>query len=562
VGCSGTSPHTFHIPVMGTGFTIDTPLRVARYGISSVISLVDDILIDQVRVHHAREHGLSAHLVKSTDPDPRAHRITQYLELLRELIADQVAHRTAEDRLRYWRLLPPGAVANDAVGSIDVNIMTKLDRAQDRGGTPRAAAHSDALAALRGFAQSSLESSVVLSAGINRKLYEYMATFADFFPDADGRLRKRIILKVSDFRSAAVQGKFLAKAGLWVSEFRVESGLNCGGHAFGGSGQLFGPILATFRDQRESLRDEMGAIWSAALQHKGLVVPPLPEQRLTAQGGVGTASEHTFLMREYGLDSVGWGTPFLLVPEVVAIDATTIAALSSAGSDDVALLPNSPLGLPFWTLRTSASERIHQARIAAGHPGAPCPKGHLADNCEFSVGPLCVASEDFQSSKLAQIDASAMTPLEKIEAREAVLSKGCLCHDLGGGAAIKYGFDSRATPLVCPGPNIVNFSGPLTLEQMVDHIYGRAPLPLPADRPSLFIREFQLSLDHLASTTKASVSTLQEHPAWKAMHEGLVAYYELIPHLPLAERGPFLEGLEDIAQQMGVETREHQLISI
>jgi len=31
-------PHSFHIPVMGTGFTIDTPLKVARYGISSVIS--------------------------------------------------------------------------------------------------------------------------------------------------------------------------------------------------------------------------------------------------------------------------------------------------------------------------------------------------------------------------------------------------------------------------------------------------------------------------------------------------------------------------------------------
>ena len=28
------SAHTFHIPVMGTGFTIDTPLRVAKYGIS------------------------------------------------------------------------------------------------------------------------------------------------------------------------------------------------------------------------------------------------------------------------------------------------------------------------------------------------------------------------------------------------------------------------------------------------------------------------------------------------------------------------------------------------
>ncbi len=40
--------HTFSIPVMGTGFSIDTPLRVAQYGISSVISLVDDVLIEQM----------------------------------------------------------------------------------------------------------------------------------------------------------------------------------------------------------------------------------------------------------------------------------------------------------------------------------------------------------------------------------------------------------------------------------------------------------------------------------------------------------------------------------
>jgi len=37
--------HTFHIPVMGIGYTIDTPLKVAHLGIDSVISLVDDQLI-------------------------------------------------------------------------------------------------------------------------------------------------------------------------------------------------------------------------------------------------------------------------------------------------------------------------------------------------------------------------------------------------------------------------------------------------------------------------------------------------------------------------------------
>ena len=34
--------HQFHIPVMGLGFTIDTPVKIARYGINSAISIVED----------------------------------------------------------------------------------------------------------------------------------------------------------------------------------------------------------------------------------------------------------------------------------------------------------------------------------------------------------------------------------------------------------------------------------------------------------------------------------------------------------------------------------------
>ena len=66
---------------------------------------------------------------------------------------------------------------------------------------------------------------------MNPRLYGYIANFKDFFPDVNGKIKKKIVLKVSDYRSAIIQGKFLAKKGLWVSEYRIESGLNCGGHA-------------------------------------------------------------------------------------------------------------------------------------------------------------------------------------------------------------------------------------------------------------------------------------------------------------------------------------------
>ena len=43
------NPHTFHIPVMGLAYTIDTPIKVAKYGITSVISIIEDYLIEQMR---------------------------------------------------------------------------------------------------------------------------------------------------------------------------------------------------------------------------------------------------------------------------------------------------------------------------------------------------------------------------------------------------------------------------------------------------------------------------------------------------------------------------------
>ena len=35
-----TTSHTFHIPVMGTAFTADSPLKVAHYGINTVKNYV------------------------------------------------------------------------------------------------------------------------------------------------------------------------------------------------------------------------------------------------------------------------------------------------------------------------------------------------------------------------------------------------------------------------------------------------------------------------------------------------------------------------------------------
>ncbi|MCP4703206.1 MAG: hypothetical protein GY865_01230, partial [candidate division Zixibacteria bacterium] len=55
---------------------------------------------------------------------------------------------------------------------------------------------------------------------------------------------------------------------------------------------------------------------------------------------------------------------------------------------------------------------------------------------------------------------------------------------------------AKARPAVCCGPNITNFSKIATLEEMVDHIYGRISLLTDTERPHMFIKELSLYIDH------------------------------------------------------------------
>src|SRR5690606_15954356 len=76
--------------------------------------------------------------------------------------------------------------SNLSMGSIDVNIMTKVDKENYVKDQKLPVEFNDAHAALRGYAHSNLSSSLILSAGMNPRLYSYMEQFEDFYPDANG----------------------------------------------------------------------------------------------------------------------------------------------------------------------------------------------------------------------------------------------------------------------------------------------------------------------------------------------------------------------------------------
>jgi len=579
--------HSFHIPVMGTGFTIDTPLRVAKYGISSVIPLVDDVLVEQVRKFHCEKHGEPYEEISNRDQDARALRITAYLNLLDRLIRPQVAELQAspfEDGskiTRYFEMLPetplkraykemlettdPEAKArmqedlrqHAVPGSIDINIMTKLDRDIYWDGKKLPAEFADAMAALRGFANSTLNSSVVFSAGINQRLYTYAATFEDFFPDDNGELKKKIILKVSDYRSASIQGRFLAKRGLWVSEYRIESGLNCGGHAFATDGYLLGPVLEEFKEKRQELTETLHATYAKALAGRGWSVNNEPhEVMITVQGGIVTAVENEFLLRYYMVDRTGWGTPFLLVPEVTNVDNAHLEKLLAATDGDVYLSDASPLGIPYWNLRTSASEETRRQHIREGKPGSPCVKGAAKLNTEFTDIPICPSSRVYVKRKLQQLPEEGLSAEQLAAAKDSVLSKSCICHDLGGATTLKYDIDPAATPSICCGPSILDFGKISTLEEMVAHIYGRLSLLANNERSHMFINELMLYIDHLREETKKfSLKLSFRTPAYfskfkKNLLEGIEYYHRLAGQFIEDQRAQFLEDLKALQDEI------------
>ena len=272
---------------------------------------------------------------------------------------------------------------------------------------------------------------------------------------------------------------------------------------------MLGPILETFKEKRQELIETLHKFYNKALQtnNRPCLKEPL-RTSITAQGGVGTHNEHMFLLEKYNLDAVGWGTPFLLVPEGINIDAEHLQKLRDASKKDVYLSNSLPLGIPFWNLSTSASEANRQQNIAAGIPGSSCPKRLAQTNTEFTKLPVCTASRIYQRLKLLQLPKEGWTTKQLQILKEKVLSKSCICHDLAGCVTKKYGIDKKARTAICPGPNIVNFSKLATLEAMIDHIYGRISLLTNSDRPNMFLEELMIHIDYLKKETTASLQGL------------------------------------------------------
>lgn len=539
--------HTFHIPVMGLAFTIDSPVRVAQYGIDSVISIMDDDLIEQMSAFYAKKMKQPYNEISKKVDDFRAKRITNYLDLVDKIVKEKFEKFKTDlvdkkSELDYFlKLLPSNSDLSERIkkilesgknsfqeikavleqnlnpGSIDVNIMTKVDKDNFQNKEALSTEFNDAHAALRGFANSTVKSSVIFSAGMNPRLFSYMESFDNFYPNKLGEIDKKIILKVSDFRSALIQGNYLAKRGLWVSEYRIESGLNCGGHAFATEGYLLGPILEEFKTKKQTLITSSLELLVKALEAKGKTVPSNPLNiKITVQGGVGTSKEHQFLLDYYQVDAVGWGSPFLLVPEATSVDKNTRELLANAKEEDLYLSNISPLGVPFNTVKGMTNDFYKQERIKAGKAGSSCPKKYLALSKEYDAEGICTASKKYQDIKISELndtkeEISAEVYQEKMN---KITEKACLCVGLANATHLELGFPIKGQKqgvVVCPGPNIAYFSKEeVSLQEMVQHIYGSKAMKIDSNRPNLFVKELSLYITHFFKLVEENNNTLNK----------------------------------------------------
>ena len=561
--------HTFHIPVMGLAYTIDSPIRVAKYGISSVISIMDDELIEKMNAFYSKQFDLPYQEISQKIHDYRAKRITSYLNLVDKIVKEKFEifkAELSESKValdNFIAMLPNTSAIKEGLqntfdngftfketiknyleknlypGEIDVNIMTKLDKDNFINDEQLPISFNDAHAALRGFVNSTLESSVVLSAGMNPRLYSYFENFATFFPDINSRLKKKITLKVSDFRSAMIQGNFLAKKGLWVSEYRIESGLNCGGHAFATEGFLLGPILEEFKQKKEQLIQSAHELMIKALGQKELPIPSQPlNLKITVQGGVGTAEEHDFLMRHYNVDSVGWGSPFLLVPEATSVDNHTRALLAAANEDDLYLSHISPLGIPFNTLRGTTNEILKQKRINDNKAGSSCPKRFLALSKEYDAKGICTSSKKYQDLKLEELllEKDILTAEIFEKKKNSITEKACLCVGLANASYLENDIAIKGQAqgvIICPGPNMAYFDKEVSLSKMVQHIYGNASVLTGTDRPNFMVKELKMYLDYLKNEIDSMVDeiTAAQIKKWNSFKNNMllgIEYYETL----------------------------------
>ena len=252
--------------------------------------------------------------------------------------------------------------------------------------------------------------------------------------------------------------------------------------------------------------------------------------KFTAQGGVGTSEEHSFLLEEFQLDSIGWGSPFLLVPEATSVDAETRKLLVKAKENDFYLSNISPLGVPFNSLKGVSNDFWKQKRIDDRKAGSSCPKRLLALNKSDDGKGICTASKEYQDAELGKLDEQKIVISEReYEIKfQKITEKACLCVGLANAAYMENDITIKGQKqgvVICPGPNMAYFDQEVSLKEMLQHIYQGKSVMRTKDRPNLFVKELKMYVDYFRNEieTISGEITANQLKKWNSFKTNILA---------------------------------------
>jgi hypothetical protein len=276
---------------------------------------------------------------------------------------------------------------------------------------------------------------------------------------------------------------------------------------------------------------------TASLEQKGKPVPTEPlEIKISVQGGVGTSEEHEFLLSNYQVNSIGWGSPFLLVPEATSVDKETRELLAKSKENDFYLSNISPLGVPFNAVRGSSNEILNNAKHEHGKYGSSCPKKLLALSKEFGPEGICTASTKYQKVKLEELEVEKTSISENLYQKKfnKIIEKACLCVGLANASYMDHDIKIKGEKqgvVVCPGPNLAYFDREVSLKDMVQHIYGEKNILPDERRPNIFVNELKLYVEYLSKEISNFTDDLSKTQIkkWQTFKDNLlhgVEYYE------------------------------------
>ena len=149
--------------------------------------------------------------------------------------------------------------------------------------------------------------------------------------------------------------------------------------------------------------------------------------------------------------------------------------------------------------------------IDQGKPGSSCPRKYLVSNKEFTEKTICTASRQYQQFKIKELEEKKLPPEKYQIEYNKIVEKECICVGLGMPALLVNNIDTEVQDngvSVCPGPSMAYFPKMMSLQEIVDHIYGRLNVITRTDRPNMFVKEIRIYIEYLKNMIKETGESL------------------------------------------------------